>query len=142
MANHIQKHEPSRADRIKSPERELWVAVLGRALLDAFKEPPHLNLNLRMNRTHDMYYKYNRDQARSFFMKGGEYFREVCEMAGRNPAYVKEKVRKLILKANGWNVDVPISFPTKYRKRKKQEGLTGNSYYAAKRKEKNEQRIE
>tara|TARA_R100000687_G_C6346128_1_gene116606 strand:- start:327 stop:554 length:228 start_codon:yes stop_codon:yes gene_type:complete len=75
-------------------------------------------------------------------MKGGEYFREVCEMAGRNPAYVKEKVRKLILKANGWNVDVPISFPTKYRKRKKQEGLTGNSYYAAKRKEKNEQRIE
>ena len=138
MANHIQKHESSRADRIISPERELWVAVLGRALLDAFKEPPHLNLKLRMNKTHDMYFKYNRDQARHFFLEGGDYFTEVCEMAGRNAIYVKEKVRKLILRANGWNVDVPISFPSKYRSRstgnkKKQKGLTRNSYYAAKK---------
>jgi hypothetical protein len=140
MVNYIQNHEStSRADRIKSPERELWVAVLGRALLDAFREPPHLNLKLRMNKTHDMYFKYNRDQARHFFLEGGNYFTEVCEMAGRNAIYVKEKVRKLILRANGWNVDVPISFPTKYRSRrrspkeKKQKGLTGNSYYAAKK---------
>ena len=133
MVNHIQKHESSRADRIRSPERELWVAVLGRALLDAFKEPPNLNLKLQMNRTHDMYYKYNRDQARYFFLEGGEHFTEVCEMAGRNPQYVKQKVKKLILRANGWNVDVPFTFPTKYRKRKKQKGLTGNSYYAAKK---------
>ena len=133
MVNHIQKHESSRADRITSPERELWVAVLVRALLDAFREPPNLNLKLQMNRTHDMYYKYNRDQARYFFLEGGDYFTEVCEMAGRNAIYVKEKVRKLILRANGWNVDVPMSFPTKYRKRKKQKGLTGNSYYAAKK---------
>ena len=138
MANHIQKHESSQADRITSPERELWVAVLGRALLDAFKEPPHLNLKLRMNKTHDMYFKYNRDQARHFFLEGGDHFTEVCEMAGRNATYVKEKVRKLILRANGWNVDVPISFPSKYRSRstgnkKKQKGLTGNSYYAAKK---------
>jgi len=138
MVNHIRKHESSRADRITSPERELWVAVLGRALLDAFKEPPHLNLKLRMNKTHDMYFKYNRDQARHFFLEGGDYFTEVCEMAGRNATYVKEKVRKLVLRANGWNVDVPISFPSKYRSRstgnkKKQKGLTGNSYYAAKK---------
>ena len=138
MANHIQKHESSRADRITSPEKDLWVAVLGRALLDAFKEPPHLNLKLRMNKTHDMYFKYNRDQARHFFLEGGDHFTEVCEMAGRNATYVKEKVRKLILRANGWNVDVPISFPSKYRSRstgnkKKQKGLTGNSYYAAKK---------
>ena len=132
MVNYIQKHEPSGEDRVKSSERDLWVAVLGRALLDAFRQAPHLNLNLKMNRTHDMYYKYNRDQARHFFLDGGEYFKEVCEMAGRNPQYVKEKVRKLILKANGWNVDKPISFPSKYRKRKKQKGLTGNAYYAAK----------
>ena len=138
MVNYIQKHEARRGDRIVSPERDLWVAVLGRALLDAFREPPNLNLNLCMNKTHDMYYKYNRDQARYFFLEGGDYFKEVCEMAGRNPQYVKEKVRKLILRANGWNVDTPISFPSKYRKRKKQKGLTGNAYYAAKRKEKNE----
>ena len=138
MASYIQKHESSREEHITSPERDLWVAVLGRALLDAFQEPRNLNLTFRMNRTHDMYFKYNRDQARYFFMDGGEHFREVCEMAGRDPQYVKEKVRKLILRANGWNVDVPMSFPSKYRSRstgnkKKQKGLTGNSYYAAKK---------
>ena len=136
MASYIQKHEARTGDKVISPERDLWVAVLGRALLDAFREAPKLNLNLHMNKTHGMYYKYNRDQARYFFLEGGEYFNEVCEMAGRNPQYVKEKVRKLILRSNGWNVDVPISFTSKYRKQKKQKGLTGNSYYAAKRKEK------
>ena len=140
MANHIQKHEPNRGDRSVSPERDLWVAVLGRALLDAFQDAPNLNLKLKMNRTHNMYFKYNRDQARHFFLEGGHHFREVCEMAGRDHTYIKEKVRKLVLRANGWNVDVPMSFPSKYRSRstgnkKKQKGLTGNSYYAAKRKE-------
>ena len=135
MASYIQKLEASTGDKVVSPERDLWVAVLGRALLDAFREAPKLNLNLPVNRTHGMYYKYNRDQARHFFLEGGEYFKEVCEMAGRNPQYVKEKVRKLILRSNGWNVDVPISFTSKYRKQKKQKGLTGNSYYAARRKE-------
>jgi len=136
MASYIQKPEASIDDKVISPERDLWKAVLGRALLDAFQDSPKLNLNLDMNKTHGMYFKYNRDQARHFFLEGGDYFREVCEMAGRNPLYVREKVRKLILKANGWNVDVPISFTSKYRKRNKQKGLTGNSYYAARRKEK------
>ena len=136
MASYIQKPEASIDDKVISPERDLWKAVLGRALLDAFRDSPKLNLNLEMNKTHGMYFKYNRDQARHFFLEGGDYFREVCEMAGRNPLYVREKVRKLILKANGWNVDVPISFTSKYRKRKKQNGLTGNSYYAARKKEK------
>ena len=135
MASYIQKHEASTGDKVVSPERDLWIAVLGRALLDAFREAPKLNLNLPLNKTHGMYYKYNRDQARHFFLEGGDYFKEVCEMAGRNPQYVKEKVRKLILRANGWNVDVPISLTSTYRKRKKQKGLTGNSYYAARRKE-------
>ena len=135
MASYIQKHEASIGDKIVSPERELWVAVLGRALVDAFREAPKLNLNLPVNRTHGMYYRYNRDQARHFFLEGGDHFKEVCEMAGRNPQYVKEKVRKLILRANGWNVDVSMSVPSTYRKRKKQKGLTGNSYYAARRKE-------
>ena len=132
MVNHIQKTEFSGKDRITSPERDLWVAVLGRALLDAFGESPKLNLSLRMNATHGMYFKYNRDQARNFFSHGGAYFREICEMAGRNPSYVKEKARKLLLKSNGWNVDTPISFPTKYKKCLKRKGLTRNSYYAAK----------
>jgi hypothetical protein len=133
MVNYIQKTESRDRDNITSPERDLWVAVLGRALLDAFDEPPNLNLKLRMNKTHDMYFKYNRDQARNFFSQDGAYFREVCEMAGRDPSYVKKKARKLLLKSNGWNVDVSLSFPTKYKKQKKRKGLTGNSYYAAKK---------
>ena len=133
MVNYIQKTEFRKEDNTTSPERDLWVAVLGRALLDAFGEPPKLNLSLRMNTTHGMYYKYNREQARNFLSQGGSHFKEVCEMAGRNPHYVKEKVRKLILRANGWNVDVSMADTSQYRARKRQKGLTGNSYYAAKK---------
>ena len=141
MVNYIQKHEPSGEDRVKSSERDLWVAVLGRALLDAFQQAPHLNLNLKMNRTHDMYYKYNSDQARHFFLKGGWDFKIICEFAGRNPVYVQQKMRKMILRENGWNVDVPITShyrqgPKHGRKRGryKKKHLTGNAYYAAKAK--------
>ena len=68
---------------------------------------------------------------------GGLHFREVCEMAGRNPQYVREKARKLILRSNGWNVDVPITShyrqgPKRGRKKYRKKHLTGNSYYAAK----------
>ena len=126
-------------DIVTLPEKDLWVAVLARAALDAFKEPPRLNMDLRSNVTHKNHYDYNKDQAHHFFLKGGKHFNEVCEMAGRNPKYVKEKARKIILRANGWNVDVPIT--SHYRRgRGKKRGrkpgrpkkLTGNSYYAAK----------
>jgi len=51
MVNYIQKTESRSEDNIISPERDLWIAVLGRALLDAFDEPPNLNLKLPMNKT-------------------------------------------------------------------------------------------
>ena len=126
-------------DRVTLPEKDLWVAVLARAALDAFKGPPRLNMGLPSNITRKHYYDYNKDQACHFFLTGGAHFNEVCEMAGRNPKYVKEKARKIILRSNGWNVDVPIT--SHYRKgRGKKRGrkpgrpkkLTGNSYYAAK----------
>ena len=47
--------------------------------------------------------------------------------------YVQNKIRKVLLRKNGWNVDVPLT--SHYRqgpKRKsKKKHLTGNSYYAA-----------
>jgi hypothetical protein len=57
-------------------------------------------------------------------------------MAGRNPTYVQDKVRKVILRKNGWNVDVPLTShyrqgPKRARGRPKKKRLTGNSYYAA-----------
>ena len=96
-------------ERVSLPEKDLWIAVLCRATLDAFKGPPDLDLKLRSNITHKNHYNYNRDQARHFFMEGGFHFNLICEMAGRNPDYVQQKARKLILKENGWNVDVPIT---------------------------------
>ena len=109
MANLIQKHRTNEAENIgHSPERELWVAVLTRAALDAFKAPPGLDMSLKQNRFFNRIYNYDRDQARHFFLEGGDYFREVCEMAGRNPTYVRERVKKLILKSNGWNTDVSL----------------------------------
>ena len=126
--------------RVDLPEKSLWVAVLCRAALDAFRGPPQLDMSRKANISHKNHYKFDRDQARHFFLEGGFHFREVCEMAGRNPQYVREKARKLILRSNGWNVDVPITShyrqgPKKGKKRgPKKKHLTGNAYYAAKAK--------
>jgi hypothetical protein len=122
-------------DRVTLPEKELWVAVLSRAALDACKGPPRLNMDLRSNVTHKNNYTYDRDQARHFFMTGGFHFNLICELAGRDPVYVQQRVRKIILRKNGWNVDVPITShyrqgPRKGRRRGRPKKLTGNSYYA------------
>ena len=97
------------SDKVTLPEKDLWVAVLCRAALDAFKKPPSLNMKVKANHPHHNIYKFDRDQARHFFLEGGFHFNLICEMAGRDPAYVQEKARKLLLKQNGWNVDVPIT---------------------------------
>ena len=118
------------------PEKDLWLAVLTRAVLDACSGPPQLNLKIKANRSHQNIYTFDRDQARHFFMEGGAHFRHICEMGGRDPDYVQAKIRKVILRKNGWNVDVPITShyrqgPKRKRGRPKKKKLTGNSYYAA-----------
>ena len=126
-------------DKVTIPEKDLWVAVLCRAVLDACKGPPDLDMSRPANITHKNHYHYDRDQARHFFLEGGTHFRLICEMAGRNPAYVQDRIKKVILRKNGWNVDVPITShyrqgPKRGSKRGKykRKHLTGNSYYAAK----------
>jgi len=122
-------------DRVTLPEKDLWVAVLCRAALDACKGPPSLNMKVPANIPHKNLYGYNRQAARHFFLEGGAHFNQICEMAGRNPAYVQARIRKILLRKNGWNVDVPIT--SHYRQGPKQRGrpkkkrLTGNAYYAA-----------
>ena len=101
--------EPISDDKVELPERSLWVAVLSRAALDACKGPPMLNMDLKCNRSHQNIYTYDRDQARHFFLEGGYHFRLICELAGRNPDYIQQKIRKVLLRKNGWNVDVPIT---------------------------------
>ena len=128
-------------DSVDLPETSLWVAVLCRAVLDAVKGPPRLDMSRRSNISHKNHYTYDRDQARHFFMEGGSHFKNICEMAGRNPDYVQRKIKKILLRKNGWNVDVPITShyrqgPKRGRKRGKykKKHLTGNAYYAAKAK--------
>ena len=123
-------------EKVTLPEKDLWVAVLTRAALDACKGAPRLNLSLSSNVTHQNNYTYDRDQARHFFLRGGTHFNLVCELAGRDPIYVQQKVRKIILRKNGWNVDVPVtshyrSGRGRKRGRPRKKKLTGNSYYAA-----------
>jgi len=96
-------------DNITLPEKDLWVAVLTRAALDACKGPPNLDMTRRANTSHKSHYKYNRDQARHFFLSGGPHFRHVCEMAGRDANYVQQKIRKILLRKDGWNVDIPLT---------------------------------
>jgi len=135
-------------ERVDLPEKGLWVAVLCRAVLDACKGPPDLDMTRKANTAHKSLYNYNRDAARHFFLHGGSHFNEICEMAGRNPTYVRERIRKIILRKNGWNVDVPITSHyrqgpargrmikrvTGKRGKYKKKHLTGNAYYAAKAK--------
>ena len=123
--------------KVTLPEKDLWVAVLCRAVLDACKGPPRLDMTRKANVSHKNHYKFDRDQARHFFMEGGAHFRHICEMAGRNPAYVQQKIRKVILRKDGWNVDVPITShyrqgPKRKRPKYRRKHLTGNAYYAAK----------
>ena len=128
-------------DKVDLPEKDLWVAVLCRAVLDACKGPPDLDMTSKANISHQNVYTYDRDQARHFFLNGGKHFREICEMAGRNPDYVQARIRKVILRKEGWNIDIPItSHYRQGRKRGKRKPkyrkkhLTGNAYYAAKAK--------
>ena len=122
-------------ERVTLPEKDLWVAVLCRAVLDACKGPPQLDMSRRANICHKSHYKYNRDQARHFFMIGGKHFREICEMAGRNPDYVQAKIRKIILRKEGWNVDVPITSHYRTGRGRKRgrpkKHSTPDPYYAA-----------
>ena len=111
--------------RVLMPEERLFIAVLSQAAHDAFST--HVG-------------KLERDAARAFFMNKGRRFRDICELAGREPQYVHEKVRSKILKANGWNMDESMrnmyrqSSIRKKRGRYKKKHLTGNAYYAAKEK--------
>ena len=112
------------SDKIDCPERKLFVAVLSQAVHDAFSS--HVS-------------GVERRQAQAWLLGNSNDFKNICENAGRDSKYVIARIRKKILKANGWNVD--ISFRTTPPRRRRQmkninkKHLTGNAYYAAKAKE-------
>ena len=122
MSRFIKSSSAYTSDHMDSPERRLFIAVLSQAIHDAFAE--HVP-------------SYEKERARTWLMSNNKDFRDICELSGRNHRYVFEKIRKKILRANGWNVDISIRVSSPRRrnqmKRINKNHLTGNSYYAAKR---------
>ena len=126
MAKFQQKYERDNFEETAGlSERDLWVAVLARAALDALKDPPVCHRKTSAS-AYINYFHYNKDQAVHFLTQGGKHFNEVCQMAGRNPTYIKERVIKL-LQQQKWEPNIPITF--RYRdgpkRRRKKQGLTG-----------------
>ena len=103
--------------RTLMPEEKLFIAVLSQAAHDVFSS--HVQ-------------KHDREAATAFFMNKTKRFRDICELAGREPNYVYEKIRKRILQGKGWNLDESMRKTYRQRKRRKNKHLTGNAYYAAK----------
>ena len=65
------------------PETKLFTAVLTQAVHDVFSD--HVD-------------RVDRSQAVEFLTCDSSHLRLVCELAGRNPDYVRQKIRKRLLK--------------------------------------------
>ena len=121
MTKFINSTDIYTTDKSNCPEKRLFVAVLSQAVHDAFSD--HVGA-------------LEKRAARGFLKSDSEDFKLICELAGRNSDYVKEKIRIRVLRENGWNVDISLR-PQPRRRRKMKEinkkHLTGNAYYAAKR---------
>ena len=104
------------------PEEKLFIAVLSQAAHDVFSS--HVQ-------------KHDREAAIAFFMNRGKRFRDICELAGREPQYVHEKIKKRMLQGNNWNLDETMrkSYRARVHRKRgryKTNHLTGNAQYAAK----------
>ena len=64
------------------PETKLFTAVLSQAVHDIFST--HVE-------------KIAKHQAMDFLTRDSAHLRMICELAGRNPTYVREKIRKKLL---------------------------------------------
>ena len=70
-------------NRTADPETKLFTAVLSQAVHDVFST--HVE-------------KVDKAQAMDFLTEDSYHLRMICELAGRNPNYVRAKIRKKLLK--------------------------------------------
>jgi hypothetical protein len=123
MARFIKASGIHTSDPIDCPEKRLFVAVLSQAIHDAFSD--HVP-------------RLEKQQAQTWLMNNSKDFKTICEVAGRDSEYVIKRIKKKILKANGWNVEITarVTSPRKRIQMRKinKNHLTGNAYYAAKAK--------
>ena len=142
MAKFQQKYERTDSNQPKTPEQELWISVLSKAAHDAIYTSDWLEAR----------------NAIAWFKSKSLDFHEVCELAGFNPRYVywrmlkpianRENHMEYVKTGNRFYIKGTVGLPRggmvyhshyrmgkkrgPYKKRKKH--LTGNAYYAAKRK--------
>ncbi len=74
----------------ESPERHMWLAVIGRAFQDArWKDDYTTALRIFID-------KYNaRAEARAFLRGRTEGFHLICQAAGLNPDYTRRRARSI-----------------------------------------------
>ena len=116
MSNFIKATNVFFADKNDCSEKRLFIAILSQAIHDAFSD--HVP-------------RLEKQAARNFLTNNNIDFKLICEFAGRNSDYVKEKITQRVLRDNGWKMDLKIR--TRPPRNRKHKHLTGNTYYAAKR---------
>ena len=84
-----------------SPEWELWASVVYQTLLDATGRARPGDRN-----TGSMLTVVDQDRARDWLLRGGDDFREICEMAGMEPWCVRDRARTLA--SRGWVRDATL----------------------------------
>ena len=123
MARFIKASAAYSSDKIDCPEKRLFVAVLSQAVHDAFAV--HVP-------------RHEKQQAQAWLLGNSQDFRIICENAGRDSRYVITRIQRKILQPDGWDVDLSLRTQPRRRRQMKninKKHLTGNAYYAAKRRE-------
>jgi len=108
------------------PEEKLFTAVLSQAVHDVFKKfRPKKENTIGQGRPYVAVQRIDRDAAKNFFLSNGPELKIICELAGRDSQYVYEKMRKNILRENGWNVDESIGYLHKTYRRSYSTAASG-----------------
>lgn len=71
-----------------SAERQLWCAVIGRAVQDATDHIASVSGPSERQRI--------RDDARAWIMRNGSEFRAACESAGYDPDYLRTRILSMM----------------------------------------------
>ena len=123
MSSFIKASASYSSDKIDCPEKRLFIAVLSQAVHDAFAS--HVP-------------RHEKQQAQAWLLGNSQDFKIICENAGRDAKYVSTRIRRKILQPSGWDVDLSLRTQPRRRRQMKninKKHLTGNAYYAAKRRE-------
>ena len=89
----------------KTPEEKLFTAILSQAVRDAVST--HVD-------------PFDRRAAQHFLTDNQQPFRVICEGAGRDPEYIRRKVKETTSTEKGWNIKVPS--PSYYQQGGKKRG--------------------